>query len=720
MRRNVWTRGWVAGLAVLVGYQAALAAKTPDAATLMPDKTLLYAGWAGLGPEGKTWSQQIERWVGALPNMDMRADDREGFARVMELIGTAIQYPGGVGIFDARVKPEGGPMRIEGAAVIVAGADSTRITDLLSQLVAKGGDAEPEERTVSDVKLRCFKLPGEPTELLWGVHKDIFLLALSDASATQVIARINGSGPSLAESDELRFDRAKVQAAPDDYGFCVYADVPGIIAAAQQVAAALKADIPPVVDRAIDELGIRAVRSKYLHIDRRDGQWRWAGFAHVTGERRGLLKIWDQAPLTDDDLKMVPQDAYWAYVTNLDVSGLWKEALRVVEALDPEAPLKVEAGVAASKQFLGFSVPDELLPAFGDTWALFDAPDNGGFLVTGIVLVAEVRDADAVQRMLAQLVQALHPLVKMGKGDLQLKESQHGGHTIHYVLLGGLPSPVAPAWGIVNQCCVFGLFPQTVATALKQVDPATRGPSLLDNAEFQAARQRLPKDANSLSYTDTRYFTRLCYPLMTPLATLGLSVLGKTDADLDLLSYPPLPEQLAGAKPGVGTTSTDADGVLMLHVGGGMPVVPTTAATAALLLPALARARDQARSVASGSNLHQIGLGCYLYSKDHQDRYPESLDELLKGGTITAKQLHSPRDPGPENVVSYVYIAGQTTATDPRNVLAYERAQGNERINVLFIDLHVQWMKLDAFRAAVRETYERLGREDELPKEFAE
>ena len=729
MQHKPWTCGRWASLVALIMCPAALAAaKTPDAATLMPDKTLLYAGWAGLGREGKTWSQQIERWVGALPNMDMRADDRKGFARVMELIGTAIQYPGGVGIFDARVKPEGGPMRIEGAAVIVAGEDSARIAELLRQIVLMGNDqAELEERTVSGVKLRCFKLPGDAAELLWGVHQDVFLLALSDVSATQVIARINGSGPSLAENDELRFDRAKVQAAPDDYGFCLYADVPGIIAAAQQVAAALKADIPPVVDRAIDELGIRAVRSKYLHIDRRDGQWRWAGFAHVTGERRGLLKIWDQAPLTGDDLKIVPQDAYWAYVTNLDLSGLWKEALRVVEALDPEAPPKVEAGVAASKQFLGFSVPDELLPAFGDTWALFDTPDQGGFLFTGAVLVAEVKDADAVQRMLAQLARALRPLVMMAKGDLQLKESQHGGHTIHYVLVGGLPSPVAPAWGIVNQRCVFGLFPQTVATALKQVDPATRGPSLLDNPEFQAARQRLPKEANSVSYADTRYFTRLCYPLATPLMTLAMSMLGKTDTNLDLLSYPPLPEQLAGAKPGVGTTSTDADGVLMLHIGGGMPLVGALSAISAvslatsITLPALASGRQEARRVVSRSNLHSIGVACIAYAQDHRGVFPKALDELIPTGMITAKELHSPRDPMPEDHVSYAYIGGQIfRSSNPRDVLAYEPIADNGRTNVLFVDAHVESMDAIAFRQAVRETYERLDREDELPEGFAE
>ena len=80
-------------------------------------------------------------------------------------------------------------------------------------------------------------------------------------------------------------------------------------------------------------------------------------------------------------------------------------AIAIYQRLDPDAPATVEGAIATSKQFLGCSLPDDLLPAFGDTWAVFDTPDQGGFLFTGTVLVAEVKDADAVQRMLAQLAQ---------------------------------------------------------------------------------------------------------------------------------------------------------------------------------------------------------------------------------------------------------------------------------------------------------------------------
>ncbi len=68
---------------------------------------------------------------------------------------------------------------------------------------------------------------------------------------------------------------------------------------------------------------------------------------------------------------------------------------------------------------------------------------------------------------------------------------------------------------------------------------------------------------------------------------------------------------------------------------------------------------------------------------------------------------------------SYVYLAGQTTASDARNILAYERIYDDEGTVVLFVDDHVEFMKpIEMFKKALLETYIRLGREDEMPPEL--
>jgi prepilin-type N-terminal cleavage/methylation domain-containing protein len=54
-------------------------------------------------------------------------------------------------------------------------------------------------------------------------------------------------------------------------------------------------------------------------------------------------------------------------------------------------------------------------------------------------------------------------------------------------------------------------------------------------------------------------------------------------------------------------------------------VIAIIAILAGLLLPALSRAKEQARVVQCLNNLRQIGVGITLYVDDNQDRYPSPM-----------------------------------------------------------------------------------------------
>ena len=91
-------------------------------------------------------------------------------------------------------------------------------------------------------------------------------------------------------------------------------------------------------------------------------------------------------------------------------------------------------------------------------------------------------------------------------------------------------------------------------------------------------------------------------------------------------------------------------------------VIAIIAILAAMLLPALASAKQRAWTTSCTSNLHQIGLGMRMFADDNTDFYPESGADIRWGYIDAVTQKPS----WMEQVVSYV---GNTNAYNcPANV----------------------------------------------------
>ena len=65
---------------------------------------------------------------------------------------------------------------------------------------------------------------------------------------------------------------------------------------------------------------------------------------------------------------------------------------------------------------------------------------------------------------------------------------------------------------------------------------------------------------------------------------------------------------------------------------------------AALLLPAIAQARERARRISCANNLKQIGLGVKMYAGDHRESYPTSIKQGSRYLAHQAKLFYCPSD----------------------------------------------------------------------------
>jgi len=129
-------------------------------------------------------------------------------------------------------------------------------------------------------------------------------------------------------------------------------------------------------------------------------------------------------------------------------------------------------------------------------------------------------------------------------------------------------------------------------------------------------------------------------------------------------------------------------------------VIAIIAILAAMLLPALARAREQARRAVCISNLKQIGLAIKMYSQDYNENFPEAnatndadalavsaFGKLIPRYVSAADAFKCPSDltpttseksivaNAPENNCSYAYAIGLSAFTSDDTVVAVDKAR---------------------------------------------
>jgi len=409
--------------------------------------------------------------------------------------------------------------------------------------------------------------------------------------------------------------------------------------------------------------------------------------------------------------------AVTASAINWDVASLYDMVMNAVKTASPdEGYLEMRKALIDFESEAKLRIRDGLLASLAGP-ALFYSLPAGPILEAprgGFVVVAKLRDVPLFEKTMSALGEFAGSKAKQ---VLQISSrTRDDGRTVHvWAITPLVMMNIMPAWSIANDHVVIGSTTELCDLGVKQlVSKGADGKSLLDAEGYKKIAAGLPKDLVSLTYTDSQ--AQLNQTMRQIQQFWPLATMAAMQAGIKLpVMLPSLTDIAKDLGPSCRYRYFGPDGLRVYYRGSGIEASQATIAGAALgagiAMPALAKAREQARSAASMSNLKQIGLGLIMYAEDHQGDWPADLEQA-KSYWRNPQILESPRKPKDFDGPSYVYVPGQTKPVDHRNVIVYENPGFcTDRINVLFADGHVEAMKPEAFRRELKATYERWGKE---------
>ena len=465
---------------------------------------------------------------------------------------------------------------------------------------------------------------------------------------------------------------------------------------------------------------------------RERGVW-LTGYLHAPAPRSGVMALCGGAPLRPEELAVIPPDATAFATGRMDLGGLYKGLTNIARSFMGPGFRHVEQAVQKVGAKLGVPIP-ALFAMFGDQFAVYRVGEGEPTVM--LEVRNDRRAAGNLSKLIAGAGKWICEEAKVPPRDWVRADVVRRGDFTQVCANSVVPAMLTPNFIVGRGWMCAGLSARRTLAAMRHA-LAAKG-DIRNSRRFTELLAKMPKGFRSVAYCDVPTYAGNALEWMQFLGDIGhlalkVAVQSKelplplrlTEPQwLDPARFPSqelLRKKLFGE---VCVWIVDKDGLRVEHFS---PMGPLPAVTrprlfgntglaqvgvmAGMLLPALARARGEARKASGKSDLRQIGIACVSYAGDRNDQWPDSLSKLVPAYVDNPKLFLSPADNparapsiGKGIKTSYCYVGNlPPRGARPNTMVAYTRKDvyANGR-NVLFYDCHVRWMSNREFKRELK------------------
>ena len=589
----------------------------------IPSDALLYVGWAGAEKLGPAYSQSHLKGLmdaSSIPQL---------FSELFPKIARRLQL---------EQMMQGDPVLQEIIPTVLATTDviAKKPTALYLGPVDLGGKVPmPRLAILVEAGKDAAGLAEKINKLVAQIPQDVPIRVKVSVRPGDVLVIANFEMPERFEETLAQREQFKeaIKQGRADAAFTAFFDAEKVIAMASTVLN-INPRTGPTWRAVLMSTGIAGVK-RVLVTSGFDGkEWGTQAFIEAPQPRMGLLAtLLESEPVSEDLLKWAPKSSNWVMATRVDIAQMMAAVRGAIARIEPSASKEVESMLAAFTTETGVDLQKDVFAPLGDQWLAYNSEETGRG-VLGLAVVNPLRDAAKFEQAILKLQGQVNEFLKREAGEesitVSIETTKIGDTTVHYLAV----PVVAPCWAIKDGRLYAALYPQILMAAMEHDgDPAK---SVLRNETFIATRKRLGVEQPiSLSYMDLPKLAPRGYQMVL----IGQrSLLGFADMfglQTPAMVLPPLNEIMPHLRPSAGATWVDDAGWHYRGVtpfpgaqllGGEQAAVAAAAPVlAAVALPAMAKARQQAVAVQSMSNLRQIGVAVHMYANEHNGDLPPDL-----------------------------------------------------------------------------------------------